>query len=304
MRAFAAVVLVGVLVTGGCARVAAPGRASGGAPVVPSASVPVLPAKPPKGAKPVRVFSFLGDGRKVGAAMPLIIRFGHAVAPAYRAAVQQRLTVRSAPDQPGLWHWISPAEVHYRPPAFWLAGTRISYRARLAGVPLAIGWYGRSDLSVDVIVARSFVMTVDDRTKRMTVREGGKVVRTIPVSLGKPATPSSSGTMVVIEKSRHTVFDTTDELGPDDGYQTKIDFAQRLTWGGEFIHAAPWSEGAQGKTDVSHGCVNVSEKMGAWLFARTLVGDPITITGTGRKLRDGNGWTDWNQSWAQWAGAA
>ena len=57
-----------------------------------------------------------------------------------------------------------------------------------------------------------------------------------------------------------------EELGPEEGYRTKIDFAQRLTWGGEFIHAAPWSEGQQGSVNVSHGCVNVSMANGDWLF--------------------------------------
>ena len=74
--------------------------------------------------------------------------------------------------------------------------------------------------------------------------------------------------MVVIEKLRKTVFDTIEELGPEEGYRTKIDYAQRLTWGGEFIHAAPWSEGQQGRVNVSHGCVNVSMADGAWLFAQ------------------------------------
>ena len=91
-----------------------------------------------------------------------------------------------------------------------------------------------------------------------------------------------------------------EELGPEEGYRTEIDYAQRLTWGGEFIHAAPWSEGVQGRTNVSHGCVNVSMKEGNWLFANTRIGDPITVKGTERKLQNGNGWTDWNMSWDEY----
>jgi lipoprotein-anchoring transpeptidase ErfK/SrfK len=175
----------------------------------------------------------------------------------------------------------------------------VFYRVTLKGVPMGDGWYGRSDFTVDLKIGRSFVMTVSNKTKRMTVTQNGKVVNTIPVSLGKPSTPSSSGTMLVMEKKRHTVFDTREELGPVDGYRTEIDFAQRITWSGQFIHAAPWSEGKQGKINVSHGCVNVSEKMGAWLFGRTMMGDPITVTGTEARLQNGNGWTDWNVSWEQ-----
>ncbi|MBW4705144.1 MULTISPECIES: Ig-like domain-containing protein [unclassified Micromonospora] len=250
--------------------------------------------------KQVRVTSFLGDNQVVGVAMPLIVKFGRAVPEDYRDDVQRRMTVTSTPAQEGVWHWVSPTEVRYRPKEFWQSGTTVSYQVRAGGLPMGGGWYGRSDLTVDVKVGPSVVMQVDNKTKRMTVTKDGKVVKTIPVSLGKKSTPSSSGTMVVIEKLRKTVFDTMEELGPEEGYRTKIDYAQRLTWGGEFIHAAPWSEGQQGTTNVSHGCVNVSMKDGAWLFANTKIGDPITVKGTERKLQNGNGWTDWNMSWDQY----
>ncbi|HET9518791.1 MAG TPA: Ig-like domain-containing protein [Actinoplanes sp.] len=248
----------------------------------------------------VRVSSFLGDGQVVGVGMPMIVRFGQGVPQQYRADVQRRMTVTTTPPQVGIWHWVSPTEVRYRPQSYWQAGTKVSYKVQLAGVQMGDNAYGRSDLTVDLKIGRSFVMAVDNKTKRMTVRQDGKVVKTIPVSLGKKSTPSSSGTMVVIEKKRKTVFDTLEELGPDEGYRTKIDYAQRLTWGGEFIHAAPWSEGVQGRVNVSHGCVNVSMKMGAWLFSRTMIGDPITVKGTSRKLQNGNGWTDWNMSWDEY----
>ena len=252
-----------------------------------------------KPSKLVRVSSFLGDGQSVGVGMPLIVRFGRSVPQKYRDDVQRRMEVKATPSQEGIWHWTSPTEVHYRPKTYWKPYTKVSYKVDLAGVPMGDGWYGRSNLTVDLKIARSFVMTVDNKTKRMTVRQDGKTIKTIPVSLGKASTPSSSGTMVVIEKKRHTVFDTMEELGPEEGYRTEIDFAQRITWSGQFIHAAPWSEGKQGKVNVSHGCVNVSEKMGAWLFTRTMMGDPITVTGTEQTLRNGNGWTDWNMSWEQ-----
>ncbi|WP_422734146.1 Ig-like domain-containing protein [Micromonospora sp. WMMD558] len=250
--------------------------------------------------KQVRISSFLGDGQVVGVGMPLIVKFGRAIPEDHRDDLQRRMTVTATPAQEGIWHWVSPTEVRYRPKEFWKANSTVSYRVQAGGLPLGDGWYGRSDLTVDVKIGPSLVMTVDNRTKRMTVAKDGKVVKTIPVSLGKKSTPSSSGTMVVIEKLRKTVFDTYEELGPEDGYRTKIDYAQRLTWGGEFIHAAPWSEGQQGSVNVSHGCVNVSMANGAWLFANTRIGDPITVKGTERKLQNGNGWTDWNMSWEEY----
>jgi len=103
--------------------------------------------------------------------------------------------------------------------------------------------------------------------------------------------------MVVMDKLSSTVFDTTDTDGAA-GYRTEIEFAQRLTWSGQYIHSAPWSTGAQGHRNVSHGCVNVSPSNARWLFSRTLIGDPVTVKGTRNKLDYGNGWTAWNLSWA------
>jgi lipoprotein-anchoring transpeptidase ErfK/SrfK len=253
-----------------------------------------------KPSKLIGVSSFLGDGQVVGVGMPLIVRFGRAIPAKYRADVQRRMTVQSNPAQEGIWHWVSATEVRYRPKAFWKANSKIFYRLQLAGVPMGGGWYGRNNLTVDLKTSRALVMTVDNKTKKMTVRQDGKVIKTIPVSLGKKKTPSSSGTMVVIEKKRKTVFDTRAELGPEEGYRTKIDYAQRITWSGQFIHAAPWSEGVQGRRNVSHGCVNVSMKMGEWLFKRTMIGDPITVRGTEERLENGNGWTDWNMPWSEY----
>ena len=252
-----------------------------------------------KPSKIIRVTSFLGDGQKVGVAMPLIVKFSRAIPASYRDDVERRMTVTATPAQEGSWGWISSTEVHFRPKVYWKANSKVFYKAQLAGVPLGSGYYGKSDLTVDLSIGRSFVMTVSNKTKKMTVKQDGKVIKTIPVSLGKPSTPSSSGTMIVMEKQKHTVFDTTD-TDPVNGYKTPIDFAQRITWSGQFIHAAPWSEGKQGHTNVSHGCVNVSEAMGAWLFSHTMMGDPITVSGTEEKLKQGNGWTDFNVSYAQW----
>ncbi|RIV36735.1 L,D-transpeptidase [Micromonospora radicis] len=250
--------------------------------------------------KQVRITSYLGDDQTVGVAMPLIVKFGRAIPEQHRAELERRMTVTSTPVQEGVWHWVSATEVRYRPKEFWQAGSKVSYRVQAGGLPLGDGWYGRADLTVDIKIGPKLVMTVDNSTKRMVVTRDGETIKTIPVSLGKKSTPSSSGTMVVMEKLRKTVFDTYDELGPEDGYRTKIDYAQRLTYGGEFIHAAPWSEGQQGTTNVSHGCVNVSMANGAWLFENTRVGDPIVVKGTERKLQLGNGWTDWNVSWDEY----
>jgi lipoprotein-anchoring transpeptidase ErfK/SrfK len=208
------------------------------------------------------------------------------------------LFVKTDPPQPGVWSWTSSGtQAYYRGPEYWQTGTKLTVRAAVGGLPTGGGRYGDQDRSATSKIGRSFVMKVDNKTKRMTVVQNGKTLRTMAVSLGKPSTPSSSGTMVVMEKKVTTVFDTTAELGPVNGYRTEIEYAQRLTWSGQYIHSAPWSVGAQGHRNVSHGCVNVAPSNARWLFDKTLIGDPVTVTGTGDKLVAGNGWTAWNLTW-------
>ena len=243
---------------------------------------------------------YMFSGKTYGVAMPVVAEFSPGIPKKDRAAVQKRMFVQTDPPQPGAWHWVdNGTQAYYRAPEYWKTGTTITVRLALAGIPLSNGRYGNMDRSATARIGRAFEMKVDNATKQMTVYENGAVVRTLPVSLGKKSTPSSSGTMVVMEKKESTVFDTRDEPDPDNQYVTKIDFAQRLTWGGEYIHAAPWSEGVQGRVNVSHGCVNVSMANGRWLFGKTLVGDPITVRGTERRLEPGNGWTAWSMSWSQ-----
>jgi len=56
-----------------------------------------------------------------------------------------------------------------------------------------------------------------------------------------------------------------------------VNWAMRLTWGGEFVHAAPWSVGDQGVRNVSHGCVNMANGPSEWLFDTAHIGDPIIV---------------------------
>jgi lipoprotein-anchoring transpeptidase ErfK/SrfK len=229
--------------------------------------------------------------------MVMILKFGRKIPEKNRADIERRLTVESNPKQEGSWNWFTQDELHYRPKDFWQSGTKLSYNAQLAGVPMGDGWYGNADRSFTGTIGRSLVITVDDKTKQMTVKQDGKTVKTIPVSLGAARTPSSSGTHLIMAKERNTRFNTMDAQDPQDRYDVPIEYAQRLTSRGEYIHAASWSERDQGRVNVSHGCINISVKNAEWLFNNTLIGDPVTTKGTPRKLQDTNGYTDWNKSW-------
>jgi len=249
---------------------------------------------------------YLFDGREYGVAMPVTVEFAQPVPPAARAQVQRRMFVDSDPPQPGVWHWVeNGTQAFYRAPDYWQPGTTLRVWIALAGHPTGGGRYGDADRSATITIGERVELRVDNRTKSLTVYQDGARTRSLPVSLGKPSTPSSSGQLVVMAKHEQTVFDTFAELGPNEGYRVDVAYAMRLTWGGEFIHAAPWSVADQGVRNVSHGCINLSTANARWLFGITKIGDPVTVTGTRARLAPGNGWTAWDLSWEEFvAGSA
>ncbi|MFI6264845.1 Ig-like domain-containing protein [Micromonospora sp. NPDC051006] len=253
----------------------------------------------PKSTKPAITSTlYFAGNRTYGTAMPVTVAFDPPIPKEARADVQRRLFVKTNPPQPGVWSWVEDgSQVYYRAPDFWRPGTTISVRAGLAGLPIGKDRVGDEERTATSKIGRQVSLEIDNATKQMSVLRDGKLVKKIPVSMGKPSTPTSSGKMVIMEKHQFTTFDTR---GSADPYVVDVEDAQRLTWGGEFIHAAPWSVGDQGSTNVSHGCTNVSNEAADWLMNTTQVGDLVTIKGTEVPLNEGNGWTAWNVSWAEY----
>jgi lipoprotein-anchoring transpeptidase ErfK/SrfK len=276
----------------------------GGSPVAVQAGFTTM-ARP---SRLVDVHSFLGDGQVVGVGMPVVVDFGVDVPPASRADVQRRLFVHSAPSQVGGWNWFNGHEVHYRPREHWRPGTTLDIRIATGGLPWgASGWYGGHDVTVTASVGDDRSIVVDNATKSLTVTRNGHLLRTVPVSLGKPSAPSSTGNLVVMSRDAWEWFDSSTygvPVNSPDGYRTKVYWDLRLTWGGEFIHAAPWSVADQGHRNVSHGCVNIDPDTAKWLYTITAVGDPVTVRGTERHVAWGDGWTDWDRPWSSYAGGA
>ncbi|WP_432975274.1 Ig-like domain-containing protein [Dactylosporangium sp. CA-233914] len=231
----------------------------------------------------------LADGGTYGVGMPIVVEFGSDVPEASRAGVVKRLFVTSDPPQPGAWHWFGGKQVMYRPEHYWQPGTKITARKALNGVSIGDG-HADEDLTATVTIGRKLTIDIDNATKQLQVHSGDELVRTMPVSLGKSSTPSSSGTTVIMSREPTALFKTPE-------YTTTVQYAMRLTWGGQYIHAAPWSVGDQGVRNVSHGCTNVSTDNARWLYENVLVGDPVTTRNTEVGLDPGDGWTAWNMSW-------
>jgi lipoprotein-anchoring transpeptidase ErfK/SrfK len=247
------------------------------------------------------------DGETVGVGMPVIVSFDIPVTD--RAAIERHLRVSSRPAQAGSWHWISDTEVHWRPRTYWKPGSRVLVTADINGVDAGNGIYGQEDRVTRFTVGDAVIMKVDAAAHTMRVTRNGELLRTIPISAGKPGYTTRSGVKVVIEKFRTKTMDaaTTGVSEDDPEYYNieGVEYAQRVTYSGEFIHAAPWSVGSQGDANVSHGCVGMSTEAAAWLYSFTRRGDVVDVTGTDRRMEPTNGYGDWNVPWREYrAGSA
>ena len=137
----------------------------------------------------------------------------------------------------------------------------------------------------------------------MTVTSNGAVVRTVPQSSGREKYPTMGGVHIALEKSQHVVMDSETVGIPrnsPDGYREDVYWNVAITNGGEYVHAAPWSTGAQGNRNVSHGCVNLSTSDATWFYGFSRVGDIIQVVGSPRSPTGDAGTADWNMPWEQW----
>ncbi|MGK5557631.1 Ig-like domain-containing protein [Actinomadura kijaniata] len=240
------------------------------------------------------------EDEKVGVGMPVQLLLSLPVtARQARAELEKRLEVRMSRPVQGAWYWISDKEVDFRPRDYWPAGQKVQVVARLAGLKVAEGTYGEKDRVLNFTVGPRHVTTINAKKHEAVVTDGGKVVRRMKVSLGKPGDDSYTGVMIAQEKNPAMVMDSATTGNPGE-YRTPTKWNVRMTYSGTFIHSAPWSTGSQGSANVSHGCVNASPSDAKWFYDFTQRGDVIEVTGTTRRLRFGNGPTPWAKSWQDW----
>jgi len=281
---------------------------SGSAEGTDGATVPISSTfKTLKASKSLKASVVPLNGETVGVALPIQIFWNNPVKD--RAAVEKRLSVKTSVPVDGSWHWVNSKQVNYRPKNYWPAGTKVTVNIDTQGVNAGNNTWGTSGRTIAFSIGKSVVSNVNVKTHTMTVRINGKLARTIPITAGKDGFTTRSGVKVIMEKFTVKRMDAaTVGLKPGDPEYYNIPdvkWAQRVTSSGEFIHGAPWSSGSQGSANVSHGCVGMSLKDAQWFFNQTLRGDPVIVTGTTRHMEPGNGWTDWNTTWAAYkAGSA
>ena len=254
----------------------------------------MIPAPPAAG-------TTFGVGQIIG------VSFDHNITD--RAAAEKALTVKTNPPQQGSWHWIDNKTLHYRPPVYWQAGTTIKLDVNLYGVDLGSGVYGKTDRSATYQIHDSWIAKADGQTVQMQIVHNGAVVTTMPISLGKDATPTHTGPHVISDKQQQVVMDScTYGLCPPaaGAYKSTEYWAERISNDGEFVHENPNTVGQQGSSNVSHGCINLSPENAQAFFRQFGLGDVVEVTNSGGPILPiYDTYGDWELSWADWqAGSA
>jgi lipoprotein-anchoring transpeptidase ErfK/SrfK len=244
----------------------------------------------------------LADGQVVGVAVPIIMQFDASISD--KASVEKALTVTTIPPVKGGWAWlpdeVGGSRVHWRTRDYYPAGTKVNVAAKLYGVPFGEGAFGAQDLTLDIEIGRRQVVKADASSHQIEVITDEGVIMTLPCSYGEadqPRNVTRSGVHVVSEK-----YEDFYMSNPAAGYSNVHErFAVRISNNGEFIHANPSSAGAQGNTNVTNGCINLSTSDAQQYFNSAIYGDPVEVTGTSIELSyaDGDIW-DWAVDWNEW----
>ncbi|NLK52343.1 MAG: L,D-transpeptidase family protein [Syntrophomonadaceae bacterium] len=120
-------------------------------------------------------------------------------------------------------------------------------------------------------------LTVDVDNRTLQVRRENKVIKTYPVAVGKPETPTPLGDWSIVEK-------TVNPGGPFGARWMRLS----VPWGGYGIHGTN-NPNSIGKA-ASHGCVRMFNEDVIELYDMVTIGTPVKITGTaytGRILKLG-----------------
>jgi lipoprotein-anchoring transpeptidase ErfK/SrfK len=223
------------------------------------------------------------NGSMVGVAKPIYINF--AVPIADRKLAESAIHISSVPPVPGRFYWVNDTQVRWRPQDFWPANTVVNIDAAGTKSSFRTGDY--------------LVATVDDKSHQMQIMRNGKLEQTFPVSMGRPdgKHETKNGTYYVLEKFASVVMDSSTygvPVSSPEGYKLTVQNAVRIDNSGAFVHSAPWSVAQQGRSNTSHGCINLSPANAQWFYDNFGSGDPVVIKNTGGGwYNQPDGGSDW-----------
>ena len=255
--------------------------------------------------------TFPADGMTVGVGQPLVLRFSYDVtSTAAQKAIESRLTVAMTTPVPGGWYWFSQHELHFRPHTFWPAHDTVQISGDLGGIDAkgsGVAWTAGSVLDT-FSIGDARISYANLASELMTVTLNGATLYSYPISGGRPQYPTMNGVHIVLDRETvvHMVSSTVGiPVHSPNGYDEYVYDDVHISDSGEYVHAAPWSIGSQGRTNVSHGCVNLSTAHAMQFYNFSRIGDVVEVTGSARPAVWGDhGVMDWsNPPWSDFAPA-
>lgn len=258
----------------------------------------------------------LADGGTYGVGTVVVAHFDEDIPD--RATAQKHLTVTTDPPVEGAWYWLDDRNAHWRPKEYYQPGTKVTVTANLYGVEVGPGLFGQEDTKTSFTIGPSHVSIADDDTKMIQVFENGRLIRTMPTSMGRGGTEviagktftfwTQPGIYTVMDKANPVIMDSSTYGLPINsrlGYKESIGWATRISTDGIYLHQLDSTVWAQGNTDTSHGCLNLNQENAQWFFNFAQPGDVVEVRNTGGAPLQvwQNG--DWGLPWDEWvAGGA
>jgi lipoprotein-anchoring transpeptidase ErfK/SrfK len=273
-----------------------------GGSVSQGASDPSTHTKPAKPKKPVHIKTLNADNVQYGIGMPVIAFFSRKIKSGKALQDATKVTVDGKPIDGGWYFEYSsyykgyPIEAHWRPEHYWPAHSNVHVDIPAKGLSAGGNLAYNDSLTLDFSIGPKNVAVVNDITHHITVTSDGRKKFDFPVSLGASQTPTARGIKVIMEKGVSICMS-----GP--GYsECGIKYTQRLTYGGEYLHSAPWNvSNINNGVDSSNGCTNLLPDNAATLYHFLEVGDVVEYpNANGPAMQIGMGYGDWNVLWSTW----
>ena len=253
----------------------------------------------------------LQDGATYGVGMVVVAHFDEDID--NKANAERHLSVTTNPPVAGSWYWVDDQTAHWRPQKYYAPGTTVTVAANVYGTPLGNGLYGEEDEHVSFKIGDAHVSIADDTTHMVSVYDNGKLVRTMPTSMGMGGIQTIAGTTfsfftppgvyTVLNKANPVIMDSSTFGLPTNsrlGYKESISYATKISTDGIYLHQLNSTVWAQGNTDTSHGCLNLNGDNASWFYDFSVPGDVVEVRNTGGKPLEiwQNG--DWTVPWDQW----
>jgi lipoprotein-anchoring transpeptidase ErfK/SrfK len=224
---------------------------------------------------------------------------------AERAVVERGLQVESTPAVDGSWYWVDDKHLHYRPQDYWPANATIDVYSNLENIRISDRLWGGPAKPLTITTGDRIIAVTDAATHQMAVWKNDQMIKQIPITTGKPGFDTRNGVKVVLAKQYFVRMKSSTvgiAVGSSDSYDLPVYYAARVTWSGEYVHAAPWSVGSQGYANVSHGCTGMSTANAQWFFKTIHEGDIVQVVNSkGQPMEPfSNGFGDWNVPWQKW----